>query len=253
VKHIIIDGNSIAHWRFWATQQHQVDGKEVGMLLSVMEWINAFLLHENADHVTVCIDSPRNWRYDLLPAYKGKRVEKHPALATQLAVLPEWIGRLYPVSMVDGFEADDLIALAVEQGEPSWSRTIVSRDKDMRQLVDDATNVRAFDPVARIYYDEAEVFRKHEVPAYRLREWLAVAGDNADNVKGAPSWGEDTAAKAIAETIDFEHLLEQARKLELKTVTTNKQKTLREFEQQVRLNYEIVGFRTPEGAGHGLR
>ena len=135
MNHIIIDGNSIAHWRFWATPQHKDEqGNEVGMLLSVMEWINVFLLRENADHVTVCLDSSRNWRYDLLPDYKGTRVEKHPALVPQLAALPEWIGKHYPILKVEGFEADDLIALAVAQGEPDWKRTIVSRDKDLNLI-----------------------------------------------------------------------------------------------------------------------
>jgi DNA polymerase I len=241
--HVIVDGNSIAHWRFWATPQRKdSDGHEVGMLVSLIEWLHEAERSFDSKAV-VCLDAPRNWRYDLQPDYKGQRTEKHPALVEQLDRLADWLVRYgFFTEQVDGFEADDLCARRAGLAE---NATVISRDKDLRQLVDDARRVRCFDPVARVMYDEAAVLQKHGVPPYRLRELLAICGDAADNVRGVPQWGEDTTAKAIEETIDFEHLCAAARALELRTVSERKQRTFRECEPKVMQNYELVGFRFP--------
>jgi 5'-3' exonuclease len=197
----------------------------------------------------VCFDSHRNWRYELQGDYKGTRTERKPELSDQLSRMRDYIddhgSNLWITWLVDGFEADDLCAHAALTKRAEDRVTVVSRDKDLRQLVDDAERVRCFDPVTRVFYDEAATHAKHGVYPHRLREWLAISGDASDNVKGAPQWGEDTTAKAIAETLDLEHLLEQARGLKLKSVTASKQRTLREWEPQIRKNYEIVGFRAP--------
>lgn len=246
MHHVIVDGNSVAHWRFWATTQRKDnDGREVGMLVSLVEWLYE-VERSLGSKAIVCLDAARNWRYDLQPDYKGHRAEKHPALVDQLERLEEWLVRYgFFVSRHEGFEADDLCAHRAGLVRDGDSATVISRDKDLRQLVDDARGVRCFDPVARVFYDEAAVLAKHGVPPYRLREWLAISGDTSDNVQGVPQWGEDTTAKAVAETIDFEHLLATARELGLRSVSERKQRTLRDWEPQIRKNYEIVGFRTP--------
>lgn len=249
---VIVDGNSVAHWLFWGREQRKdSDGREVGMLSSLVEWIGEVergLLGGVSD-IVVCFDSPRNWRYELAPTYKGQRTERHPVLAEQLdrmvAYVEEHTSRRCSTWQREGFEADDLCAKYALDTRDGDTATVVSRDKDLRQLVDDARGVRAFDPVERVFYDEAAVLAKHGVPAYRLREWLALAGDAADNVKGAPGWGKDTAAQAIAASLDFEHLFDCARAGTLEGVTRRKQSALIDFETEVRLAYELVGFRVP--------
>lgn len=242
MHHVIVDGNSIAHWRFWATPQLQVGGQEVGMLHSFVSWLHDVERSMQPGKLTVCFDSRRNWRYDILPTYKGQRGERHEALTPQLERMNDYIAeRFGPVCYeVEGYEADDLCAeLATEDA------TVISRDKDLRQLVDDSRGVRVFDPVARVIYDEAEVIRKHDVPAYRLRDLLAISGDSADNVPGPPEWGKGTAVKAIGETIDFEHLMETCLALRLSNVSKRKQQLFNDSRALVRRNYELVGLRSP--------
>lgn len=241
---VIVDGNSIAHWRFWATPMSGPDA----MLQSFVEWLHNVERGLEASHVDVCFDAASNWRYELRPDYKGTRTEKHPALVDQLARMVRYVDEHASNRTLtyrrDGFEADDLCAALVADG--AFERaTVISRDKDLRQLVDDARGVRVFDPVARAFYDEAAVRRKHLVYPHRLRDLLAIAGDDSDNVKGAPQWGEKTAADAINETIDFDHLLDEARELRLTSVSETKQRGLRACEERIKQNYEIVGFRTP--------
>jgi DNA polymerase-1 len=243
--HVVIDGNSVAHWQFWRAPQEQENGREVGMLRAVGQWLAETKANLNAYSVRVCFDSKKNWRYEVLPTYKGHRTEKHPALAEQLAALPQWLYALgWATEEQEGYEADDLCAAFANPllGERV---TVVSTDKDLCQLVDDARGIKVFCPLSGTMFDEAAVVGKFNVPPYRLREWLALNGDTADNVKGVPGWGKKTAAQAINETLDLEHLLEQSKRLKL-SVSERLQKTLNSWHAQLRIDYEVVGFRVPD-------
>jgi DNA polymerase-1 len=244
--HLIVDGNSIAHWRYYASPMEQERGREIGMLRSFERWLEEVTRSMEAAEVTVCFDSKRNWRYELLPSYKGQRSEKPPALTEQLTTLPEYLRVLgVRVWREDGYEADDLCAALVAQLPPGRRATVISGDKDLCQLVDDDAGVRVFSPKPGEMHNGAAVVEKFGVPPYRLREYLALCGDTADNVKGVPGWGPKKAVAAISETLDWEHLLARAGRLELAGVPVRLQKTLNEHVEALRLCYTVVGFRHP--------
>jgi DNA polymerase-1 len=252
MHHLIIDGNSIAHWRYYASPLEKDErGREVGMLRSFERWLDEVTRSMEATDVTVCFDAKRNWRYELLPSYKGQRSEKPPELVAQLSALPKWLedrfhrGTIGQMWKEDGYEADDLCAAEVVRLPPGRRATVISGDKDLCQLVDDEAGVRVFSPRPGEMYNASAVVEKFGVPPYRLREYLALCGDTADNVKGVPGWGPKKAVAAISETIDWEHLLERARRLELSGVPVRLQKTLNEHVEALRLCYDVVGFRHP--------
>ncbi len=93
-----------------------------------------------------------------------------------------------PLVSLDSFEADDLIGtFATQAREPVQ---IVSIDKDLAALLSDTVtmviNGKLFGP--------AECFAKFGVRPDQIRDFLALTGDSADNIKGCPGIGAKKAA-----------------------------------------------------------
>jgi 5'-3' exonuclease len=90
------------------------------------------------------------------------------------------------------YEADDLIGTLVEHGR-SMKRpsTIVTRDKDLAQLMTPEDVFWDFAGKGKIGYDQVpEVFG---VRPEQIADFLALAGDAVDNIKGVPGVGKKTA------------------------------------------------------------
>jgi 5'-3' exonuclease len=90
------------------------------------------------------------------------------------------------------YEADDLIGTLVEHGRTvNRPSTIVTRDKDLAQLI--AADDIFWDYAGRgkIRYDQVrDVFG---VLPEQIADFLALAGDAVDNIKGVPGVGKKTA------------------------------------------------------------
>ena len=95
------------------------------------------------------------------------------------------------------YEADDLIGTLVEhgrrQGRPS---TIVSRDKDLTQLLSKDDVFWDFAGKGKLGYDEIPA--SFGVWPEQIADFLALAGDAVDNIKGVPGVGRKTAEKLLA-------------------------------------------------------
>lgn len=168
----------------------------------------------DADYVVACCDAGRSFRWEVAeeyrellpeyPGYKGHRPDKDPAMMHALdRVVSEIEADGIPVFRAPGFEADDVIAtLAQWAVENGMDVEIVSDDKDLRQLVSDP-EPEEHRPFVRVVkrdgeiVNEAAVLAKFGVPPQRLADWLAMAGDVGDGVKGVPGIGGDTAAALL--------------------------------------------------------
>ena len=139
-----------------------------------------------------------------------------------------------------GFEADDLIAtyarMAVESG---LAVTIISSDKDLMQLVDDAHDVRLMDPVKNTHVHAAEVAEKFGVPPHLVIDAQALIGDTADNVPGAPGIGVKTAAQLLMEYGDLDKLLARAHEIP----QPKRREALTDFKAQILLSRDLVRLR----------
>ncbi len=184
--------------------------------------------------LAVAMDSRgRTFRHELDARYKATRPAPPPDLSLQMARC-ESIVRAYaiPTFQVDGVEADDLIAAAVDKAVAAGFRVvIVSSDKDLMQLVrDDDDRVVLWDSMRDKVYGPAEVRAKFGVPPSQVRDLLALTGDTSDNVPGVPSVGPKTASDLLHTygTIQgiYEHL-DEVKKAKLKeALTTHKDDAL---------------------------
>jgi len=171
------------------------------MTLASVQKILAAATNENGFRAVICCDSPNNWRKKLDVEYKANRERKPADFFEHLRRVKERLALdgLY-VLECDGYEADDVMAtvaaLAVKNVHPVM---IASPDKDILQLVSDSNNVRVLRTHNYEFANNAYVIDKFGVNPQRLGDYLAIVGDDSDNVKGIPGIGGVGASTLLSE------------------------------------------------------
>lgn len=139
----------------------------------------------------VCCDSGRSWRNDLSSDYKANRAEKDAALIHQMRQAEDTLrADGLAVWSAPGFEADDIIATATAHAKAEGRPVvIVTQDKDMTQLIDDAAGIALKNIKSGNLMDEAGVSAKFGVMPFQMGDYLALIGDASDNIAGAKGIG----------------------------------------------------------------
>jgi 5'-3' exonuclease len=141
------------------------------------------------EQTAVCCDCGPLLRAAWYPEYKANRDEKpNDAIDSLRAIEQQVQSWKTPLLKIRGYEADDLIAGLVEQAWLDEVR-IVSSDKDLYQLITDSVRLIT----TRGEVGEAECVAKFGVRPTQMRDFLALAGDASDNVKGCPGIGPGRA------------------------------------------------------------
>jgi 5'-3' exonuclease len=183
-------------------------GEPVNAIRGFMDMIAQLVRTRRPDRLVCALDADWRpaWRVELVPTYKRHRVahgdvEEVPAsLERQIPVLLEVLEAVgIPAFGVAGYEADDVLGtLATTQPGPV---EVVSGDRDLFQLVDDARGVRLLycgRGVAKLEdSDDAVVQKKYGVPARWYADFAAMRGDPSDGLPGVPGVGEKTAARLV--------------------------------------------------------
>jgi DNA polymerase-1 len=140
----------------------------------------------------VCCDSPRSVRKEKHETYKANRKPKPPEAIEALDGIIQR-AKIWglPVVMMDGWEADDVIATLTRQAWPEDVQ-ILGTEKDFYCLIDDerVCLVGKNGPIT-----SADCVHKFGVRPDQMLEWLALVGDDSDGVEGCKGWGP---AKATA-------------------------------------------------------
>lgn len=173
-------------------------------------------LHGGATLGAVIFDAPgRTFRDDLYEHYKANRSETPEALVAQIAPIHELTQALgWPLLVVPGIEADDVIGTLATRARAAGMRTVISTgDKDLAQLVDDETllvNTMTRDGVPPTVMDAAGVRDKFGVDPGQIIDFLTLTGDAVDNVPGVDKVGPKTAAKWLNEYGSLDAILQHA-------------------------------------------
>ena len=241
---LLIDGNSLTYRAFFAlpTDMATAHGQVTNAVFGFTSMLAYVLDEQRPDGVLVAFDRPEpTFRHEAEPEYKAQRDVAPDILRQQMGLVREVLDAL-GIQNVDvvGFEADDIIATAVDElVDRGHEVVIVTGDRDSYQLVDDATGVRVMYNKRGVsdyaLYDEAGIEGKTGVRPELYVQYAALRGDNSDNLPGVPGVGEKTAAKLINNYggVDriFEHVDEQTPKL---------RQNLGENEDRVRKNLELM-------------
>jgi DNA polymerase I len=135
-----------------------------------------------------------SFRHALYPAYKANREPAPAALRRQFGLCREFCRHLGVAEFASPhFEADDLIGtLATHCRAEGLPVTVVSRDKDLAQLVGE--HDAYWDYAGEAEYRYHDIAGRFGAAPERMADYLALRGDSVDNVPGVPGVGAKTAA-----------------------------------------------------------
>ena len=147
-----------------------------------------------------------SFRNRLYPPYKANRALPPPELERQLAACRRMTRALGIKDYASRrFEADDLIGtLAKRHATPRRPAVIVSRDKDLAQLVN--ANDVFWDYASDERHNQASLTAKLGVTPAQVPDLLGLAGDAVDNIPGVAGIGAKTAVALLAEFGNIDRL-----------------------------------------------
>ena len=172
-----------------------------------------------ARFAAVVFDAPgRTFRDDIYPEYKANRKEMPADLVRQIEPIHRLVRAMgWPLVMVDGIEADDVIGTLAARAARDGMRVLVSTgDKDLAQLVTERVtlvNTMTRDNAPPEPMDRAGVIAKFGVPPERVIDFLTLVGDTVDNVPGVDKVGPKTAAKWLSEYGSLDGVIANAAKI----------------------------------------
>ncbi|MDP9405884.1 MAG: DNA polymerase I, partial [Actinomycetota bacterium] len=239
----LLDGYSLAYRAFFALPDdlRTTTGQVTNAVYGFTTMLVKLLGEHRPDYVGVAFDRGRPaHRVALLPEYKANRSDSPHEFRSQLPLIVEVLDTLaIPHVAVDGCEADDLIATYATLARADGVDTlVVSGDRDVFQLVDDATTVlytrRGISDT--VLMDAAAVRARYGVGPDRYAMLAALRGDPSDNIPGVPGVGEKTAAKLLNQFGDLDGIFTNLDKVGGKRLPV----LLAEHEQVVRDGYAVA-------------
>jgi 5'-3' exonuclease len=175
------------------------DGNPINAVHGFARFLGDLLERESPGHLAVAFDESleQSFRNEIYPAYKANREPAPPELKRQFALCLEVVRALGIAEFSSSrYEADDIIGtLAMLARREGQAVTIVSRDKDLTQLI--SAQDTYWDAVADVRYGYDDIEERFGVIPERMADFLALMGDAVDNVPGVPGVGRKTAATLL--------------------------------------------------------
>lgn len=175
------------------------DGNPVNALYGFCRFLGDFMEQVKPEHIAVLFDESlsKSFRTEIYPEYKANREPAPPELKRQFGQCRRFTRALGLMECsIPRYEADDLIGTLVTEGRKKGiPSTVVTRDKDLAQLIDKNDVFWDFAGRGKVTYDM--------IPDYfgvwpeQIADFLALAGDAVDNIKGVPGVGKKTATALL--------------------------------------------------------
>ncbi|MEO5692577.1 MAG: DNA polymerase I [Usitatibacter sp.] len=210
---LLVDASSYLYRAFHALPElRSAAGEPTGAIRGVVSMLQKLKQDFPSDYIAAVFDPKgRTFRDDIYPEYKATRQAMPEDLAKQIGPLFEIIPALgWPLVVVDGVEADDVIGTLVTHAEKvhGWDSVISTGDKDLTQLVTD--KVLWVNTMSNEKLGPQGVKEKFGVAPERIIDYLALMGDAVDNVPGVDKVGPKTACKLIEQYGSLEGVIEHA-------------------------------------------
>jgi DNA polymerase-1 len=217
---LLVDGSSYLYRAFHALPDLRNSVNEpTGAIRGVLSMLRKLHKDYPADYSACIFDAKgKTFRDDIYPAYKANRASMPDDLRSQVEPLQEAIVAMgWPLLVVDGVEADDVIGCLAQQAIKQGVRVIISTgDKDMSQLVNEHVTVINTMPNAFRKGDEildiAGVEAKFGLKPALIIDYLTLIGDTVDNVPGVDKVGPKTAVKWLQEYGSLDNIIANADK-----------------------------------------
>lgn len=196
-----------------------------GFLLTLRE----VLQKQKPTHIAVVFDRPEpTFRHLMFPEYKATRDETPEDIRNSVPYIHKLLEAYrIPVISFPGFEADDVIGtLSRKASDRGFQTYMMTPDKDFAQLVTDSVFMLKPSRSGNesVKWGVEDVLREFSVKdPMQVIDILALMGDTADNIPGAPGVGPKTAMKLISEYGSVEELFKHTSDLKgkLKEIIEN--------------------------------
>jgi 5'-3' exonuclease len=175
------------------------DGNATHALYGFARFLSDLVEQVRPERIGVAFDtslrSETSFRNRIYPAYKANRESPPQDLARQFALCREFCRHLGLAEFAhDEYEADDIIGtLATRARAAGLQSVLVTRDKDLTQLVRDGDVFWDYTSNARYHYHD--IGPRFGVLPERIADFLALTGDSVDNIPGVPGIGKKTAGE----------------------------------------------------------
>ena len=186
------------------------DGTPVNAVRGLLDFIAKLVTDYQPSELIACWDDDwrPQWRVDLIPSYKQHRVatvtadgpdieETPELLVAQIPLIRQVLGAFgIPIVGAPEHEADDVIGSLASQAKGPVD--VVTGDRDLFQLVDDARGIRVIYTARGMskleVLTESVVQEKYGVSSHQYADFAALRGDTSDGLPGVAGVGEKTAA-----------------------------------------------------------
>lgn len=193
----LIDASVYVFRAYYSMPDDMVDdaGNPINALYGFCRFIGDFMEQVTPEYVAVMFDQSmtESFRTEIYPEYKANRDPAPPELIRQFEQCRRFVralGLMEHSSPV--YEADDLIGTLVHHGRAAGRpSTIVTRDKDLTQLLGKQDVFWDFAGKGKLRYEQ--IPDSFGVWPEQIADFLALAGDAVDNIKGVPGVGKKTA------------------------------------------------------------
>ncbi|HYR36383.1 MAG TPA: DNA polymerase I [Burkholderiales bacterium] len=210
---MLVDGSSYLYRAYHALPELRSPktGEPTGAIYGVLNMLRKLATDYKAQARAAVFDARgRTFRDDVYPEYKATRTAMPDDLSRQVEPLYDAVKALgWPFISIEGVEADDVIATLTAQASARGWRTVISTgDKDLTQLVDERT--LWINTMSNERLDVEGVTAKFGVPPEKIVDYLALIGDQIDNIPGVEKVGPKTACKWIQQYGSLEGVIAHA-------------------------------------------
>jgi DNA polymerase-1 len=201
---VLVDASSYVYRAFHAApavaRLSTSRGEPTGAVLVVINMLTKLIKDFQPQRIAVVFDAPgRTFRDQLFAEYKAHRPGMPDELRAQIPPLLEIIAAQgLPLLRESGVEADDVIGTLACRAAGEGQQVLISTgDKDMAQLVNES--ITLINTMTDTRLDRESVKLKFDVYPEQIVDYLALIGDNIDNIPGIDKVGPKTAAKLLAQ------------------------------------------------------
>ncbi len=195
-------------------------GLNTSAIFGFVNTLEEVLKKEEPTHIAVVFDPPGpTFRNEMFTEYKANRDATPEDIKKAVPYIKDILSAYnIPVIEKEGFEADDVVGtIARIAAAADFYVYMMTSDKDYAQLVTDKVFMyrpRRSGEKENQVLKVPEVLKKFSIEKpEQVIDILALWGDSADNVPGAPGIGEKTAIKLIDQFGSVENLLDNTDQL----------------------------------------
>ena len=214
-KLLLLDSASLYFRAFYGVPETGQVPVATNAVRGFLDMVATLVSTHRPTHLVACWDDDwrPQFRVDAIPSYKTHRLDDGSTteesvpdeLSPQVPVIVDALAALGILRVgVPGCEADDVIGSYVERFRGTVPVDVVTGDRDLFQLVDDANHVRVLytarggvrepDVVTESFLEEKYGVTSGE----QYADMSILRGDTSDGLPGVPGIGEKTAAALMA-------------------------------------------------------